>query len=454
MLAVSVKILDVSKLMKFSWLPAGLFLFMTLMFTNCNDDNNSLGLDIQPPNDKLNLMASDTASVIAYSQVIDSIKTDETSLSLLGSMVDPVFGQSTVSFYTQVRLSQNAFSFGTGPLPDSLVLALDYEDFYGDSTSAMTIKVYELDAPILVDSVYFSHQSLAVKSTLLAEKTFVPDFADSVAVLGDTLAPHLRINLTDITSSLALKLLNAPADSMASNASFLNFFYGLYVTAEPVNSGGSIIYFDLMSSLSQMILYYRNATEDSLKFNYLINSNCARFGHFDHDYSMGSPAFVSQVIDKDSTLGSSVCYIQSLGGIKTFLRFPTITNYYDNGKIAVNEARFFLSCAETGPLLDPATQLIMVKRNAEGSYDILNDQLTGEGYFGGYYDDNLNGYWFRITSTIQDLLRNEDPDYGFEIYVSGGSVNAQRVILHGSDPATPGFEESRMKLVITYTNLN
>jgi hypothetical protein len=439
---------------KYSWFAAFLFIITALLLTYCKDDNNSLGLDLQPPGDKLGVQTGDTASVIAYSRVVDSIKTDETTLSLLGSIADPVFGVSTASFYTQFRLGQSAFSFGTAPLPDSLVLTLDYASIYGDSLAAMTIKVYELDEQILIDTSYYSNQSLAVKSILLAEKTFVPNFTDSVAVGTDTLPPHLRINLTDITSLLALKLLAAPSDSMASNSSFLNYFYGLYVTAEPVNSGGSIIYFNLMSSLSEMTLYYHNVAADSLKFEYLINSNCARFGHFDHDYSLGDPSFIAQVLDKDTTLGKNICYVQALGGVKTFVRFPTIKNYYANGSIAVNEARFFMSCYEPEPLLDVAKLLIMVKKNSDGSFDYLEDQLNGEGYFGGYYDKNNHGYWFRITSTIQDLMRSADTDYGFEIYLSGGAVNAERVLLYGTDPALPDSVEGRMKLVITYTTLN
>ena len=447
----SLKDINVNNIKKFVRLPAGLFLILILFLTNCKDDDNSLGLDLQPPNDRLNLLSTDTTEILAYTEVVDSIKSDETSMSLLGSMLDPVFGLSTASFYTQVRLSQSAFSFGTNPLPDSLVLTLDYSSFYGDSTAPLTVKVWELDEPILFDTAYYSNQSLAIKSTLLADKTFVPDYADSVAIMGDTLAPHLRINLTDITASLALKLLEAPSDSMASNTSFLNYFYGLYVSAEPVSGGGQIMYLSLTSSLSNLVLYYHNADNDSLSFNYLINSNCARFGHFDHDYSLGSPEFVSQVIEKDTTLGNNTCYVQSLGGIKTFLKFPNITNYYDNGNVAVNEARLFMNCAEIAPVLDPATQLILVARNEEGSYDILSDQVIGEGYFGGYYDDDLNGYWFRITSTVQDLMRETYTDYGFEIYVTGGAVNAERVVLSGTNPSP---SDSRMKLVITYTNLN
>lgn len=441
-------------LKKFSWFSAGLFLITALLFTTCKKENNDLGLEIQPPSDKLNVFSTDTTSVIAYSQIVDSVKTDETSVSLLGSILDPVFGKSTASFFTQLRLSQSAVSFGTNPVLDSLILSLKYKGYYGDTNAVMTVRVFELAEQIQIDSQYYSQQSVAVKETLLGQKTFTPDFTNDMILGGDTLAPHLRVNLGTLTSELANKLFNAPADSMANNGSFLNYFYGLYVTAEPANSDGVIIYLDLLSSLSEMTLYYHNDTEDSLSFEYLINSNCARFGNYSHDYSLGSPAFKTQAIDKDTTLGKSICYVQALGGVKTFVRFPSIKNYYSNGKIAVNEARLFLSCYESDPGLEVASTLVLVKRKAEGGYTITNDQLDGADYFGGYYDKDNHGYWFRITSTIQELMRSSDPDYGLEIYVSGGAVNAQRVLLNGTSPQLPSAPEDRMKLIITYTTLN
>lgn len=441
-------------LKKFSWFSAGLFLITALLFTTCKKENNALGLEIQPPGDKLNVFSTDTTSVFAYSQIVDSVRTDETSVSLLGSILDPIFGKSTASFFTQLRLSQSAVSFGTNPVLDSLILSLKYKGYYGDTNAVMTVRVFELAEQIQLDSQYYSQQSVAIKETLLGQKTFTPDFTNAVILGEDTLAPHLRVNLGTLTSELADKLFNAPADSMANNGSFLNYFYGLYVTAEPANSDGIIIYLDLLSSLSEMTLYYHNDTEDSLSFEYLINSNCARFGNYSHDYSLGSPAFKTQAIDKDTTLGKSICYVQALGGVKTFVRFPSIKNYYSNGKIAVNEARLFLSCYESDPGLEVASTLVLVKRKAEGGYTITNDQLDGADYFGGYYDKDNHGYWFRITSTIQELMRSSDPDYGLEIYVSGGAVNAQRVLLNGTSPQLPSAPEDRMKLIITYTTLN
>jgi hypothetical protein len=439
---------------KFSWFWAGLLLIAAILLTTCKKEENELGLNLQPPGDKLNVKSTDTTTVVAYSQIADSVKTDETSVSLLGSILDPVFGKTTASFYTQFRLSLSAFDYGTTPFPDSLILTLDYNGIYGDSTSPMTVKVYELEDQLFIDSAYFSNESKAVKSTLLGQLTFTPNLTDSVVIAGDTLAPHLRINLTNLTDELAMKLLYAPSDTMASNASFVNYFHGLYIAAEPANSGGSIIYFDLMSVLTGLSMYYHNALSDSLRYDYVINSSCARFGNFTHDYTLGDPAFKAQVIDKDTSLGKNVCYVQALGGVKTSLKFPHIKEYYSNGKIAVNEARFFMYANDPESEFAPAGTLVLVSRTSDSSYTITSDQLEGTAYFGGSYDKNSHGYWFRITSTIQELMRSTEPDYGFEIYVSGGAVNAQRVILNGTDPQLPVLPEDRMKLVITYTGLN
>jgi predicted small secreted protein len=85
-------------LKKFNWFSAVLILITALLYAACNKENHGVGLEIQPPGDKLNVFSTDTTSVIAYSQVVDSVKTDETSVSLLGSLLDPVFGKSTAIF--------------------------------------------------------------------------------------------------------------------------------------------------------------------------------------------------------------------------------------------------------------------------------------------------------------------------------------------------------------------
>ena len=95
--------------------------------------------------------------------------------------------------------------------------------------------------------------------------------------------------------------------------------------------------------------------------------------------------------------------------------------------------------------------MALVKSDGQGGYNLLTDQLQGTAFFGGSYDSLINGYWFRITGTIQQILSSEDPDYGFELYISGGSIIANRSILNGYNPDPPVPQEDRLRLVLTYT---
>lgn len=421
---------------------------------SCKKEPSSLGLGLQPPGDALNVIYSDTTSITAYSQFVDSVRTDETTTNLLGSFLDPVFGLSTASFYAQYRLSNTAISFGTNPVMDSLVVSLYYAGIYGDSNAVLTVKVYEMDELINIDSNYYSNQSAAIKSTLLASHTFTPNLEDSVIVGSDTLVPHLRFNLSDLTTELGEKLLSASEDDLNTNDNFLKYFNGLYFTAEAATSGGAIVSFSLLSTISRMTIYYSNDENDSLRFDYFVNANSARFGHFDHDYSLGDPLFKAQLIDGDTTLGLNQCYLQSMAGVKTFIKFPNLDNYYDDGRVAINEARLFLTVAEEDAWVNPPVVLTLVRSDGAGGYILLEDQFEGLDYFGGIYDGDKKQYWFRITKSIQSILKSELPNNGFEIFISGGSLNADRLLLAGTSPGGDIPPESRMKLVITYTMLN
>jgi hypothetical protein len=420
----------------------------------CEKDFNNVGLDIQPPSDKLNVFYNDTATVVAFSRLVDSIRTDEITTHMLGSYFDPVMGPVTAGFYSQFKLSKSSHSFGENPVLDSLMLSLDYAGIYGDSTAEITVKVWEMGDKIYADSNYYSHNTVIINQPALAVHTFVPNLTDSLVVDGDTLSPHLRFSLSAITPHLGEKLLAATDEQMSTNDNFLNFFFGLYITAEVSTAGGSILYISPVSTLTHMTLYYRNDEADSLSFGYNISSTCARFGHYEHDYSLGDADFRAQVIDGDSTLGNQQFYAQTMAGVKALIRFPYLKNYFNEGSIAINEARLFINAVTTDDSpYPPASTITMVRSDGEGGYEVLQDQYEGTEFFGGTYDKDNQGYWFRITRTVQDLMSLDEPDYGFELFISGGSLVAERSVFAGPDPSAPLSPDDRMKLVITYTKL-
>ena len=177
-------------------LPATLLtgVLLILALFSCKKDPYEIGIDLLPPTDTLNVRSTDTCTVQAFSEMQDSMRTDKSASLIMGSMMDPVFGKITSSFYAQLRLSSEGVDFGKHPVLDSLVLMLVYNGYYGDTLSRQNVKVYEISQSFSYDSVFFSNQNLSAYPTLLADQDFIPNITDSVSVAGTKVAAHLRIN--------------------------------------------------------------------------------------------------------------------------------------------------------------------------------------------------------------------------------------------------------------------
>ncbi len=150
----------------------------------------------------------------------------------MGSYYEQIFGTSTASFYTQVRLSSVNYDFGPNPVLDSLVLTLDYNGYYGDTNSSLAIHVYEVSEQMYRDSAYYSNEDISNEGFDYANTHFIPRPNTPVYPVSDTIAelPRLSIRLSDISPDLGNKILNADSASLADNANFVNYFKGLYVT--------------------------------------------------------------------------------------------------------------------------------------------------------------------------------------------------------------------------------
>lgn len=426
-----------------------LIIFPIIFLSSCYKPAGKIGDQIQPDQSKLKVFYSDTTTVYAYSVPEDSVRSDELTRNQLGSIFDPVFGTTVASFYTQFSLSALSQSFGTNPQMDSLFLYLYYDGFYGDTTTQLKVGVYEMEEGIDIDELYYSNIDKTVFPTDYADYYFYPMPNDSIVVAGDTLPPMLRINLS-ANPALGEKLLQAPTDSLATNEAFQNYFKGLYVTVEPVNSNGAILYFNLLQSFSRLIIHFKNDEADSLYYNFLINSASARVNKYEHDLNTGDAAFKQQVVNGDSTLGAQKYYIQGIGGVKSIIRFPNIYEWSKLENVAVNEAKLILGGAEETPYNGEPTQIIVVQITEDGSYKILDDNLVSADYFGGKYKSSVNEYQFRITQYIQELISNPDePNYGLYLFVYGSSVNPQRFIFTGNDPVSDTISKIRLEMVYT-----
>lgn len=427
---------------------------ISALFSAC-EKPSEIGLEVQPANDQLNVIYCDTISLVTYSVLEDSIRTDETSSNLLGYYEDPVFGKHTAGFYSQIRLSSNAPTFGANPHIDSLVLSLRYKGYYGDTLAPQSVKVYQVTDAMYKDSSYYSNRELHITGTLLGAKTFYPTPTDSVYVGEDTLAALLRIRL-DNNCVLGSNFLTLEgASQISDNTNFLDYFKGLYVTAVPATSTGCIMSFDLLNNLSGVTLYYKNDTGgDTLeyKYSFVVNENCARFNHFDHARYLYADPYLKSEIYGDTAKGDSLLFLQGMAGLKIKIQYPYLRDLVKSGRIAVNNAELIIPVEENDATMDryvPPEKLVLIEEK-DGQIRFLLDQYEGTGYYGGTYDEDKKQYKFNISQHIQQVIDGIKENLGLSlvVYTTDRPNKANRVIIKGSKR-----QAEKLKLLITYTKL-
>ena len=419
----------------------GLLLFLIIGMWSCENDSK-IGLEITPPGERF-AYHTDSASVIRVSSLRqDSLTSEKRDRSLLGSMNDPVFGNTKAGILAQLRLSTNDVDFGEGVELDSAVILLKYQGSYGDTTDMQHLKVYELTEDLYFDSTYYSNIDL---SSYYSEGELIADMQYFPTPSADSL-------LIRVDDRIGEKIIFADDTHIQDNSSFLEYFKGIYI--EPVTSTeeGSISYFDLSGGYSRMTVYYHNNSEDSLKYEVVINNNCTWINTFDHDFQ-GSEA---EPVINDSTINFKNIYVQSMAGLRAhaMIEFSdTLMKLSDLG-VALNKAELIIPVA-TEYIIDnkPVPGSIQVFNALEdGTNAFIDDVFLGEEYYGGYYREETGEYIFNIARYVQNLL---DPlsdfrlkNTGLFIVVSDARITANQVVLK-NDPLG-----ERFRLNITYTVFN
>ncbi|MES2138423.1 MAG: DUF4270 domain-containing protein [Bacteroidota bacterium] len=439
-----------------------LLVSISISLTSC-DESSVVGLDVQPANDLLGVDYQDTTTLITKTVSVDSLRTDETLIitadALLGIYQDPIFGKTTSSLYTQLRLPTNNPVFGTNPLIDSVILSLVYDPaYYGKKQRVeQKVNVYEVAEDIKGENSYYSNNTLTVNTLDLANNYgFIPEPSKSVTILNELLKPQLRIPINATFGQTILS--NQTTANLASNTAFQSFMKGFYITTENTvglnSSEGNILHFKMADAQTKLTLYYHNDTDDSLKYDLGLGS-VARFSHFTHDYSTGIDAnLATQLsISPPPPAQNDVVFIQSMAGVKATIELPYLMNWINAGDIAINKAELVIKVDPTSTyMLDTfaaPTKLVLFGINDDGSNYVLPDANEGDNYFGGTYNSTTHEYRFNIARYIQQVLAGKRKNNGLHLLAGSGAINANRVVIGGGG-STGAY---RMKLNIGYTKL-
>jgi hypothetical protein len=413
---------------------------ISLSFASCTN-SDEIGLNLTPPGDRFHYVVDSTTVITASTLRQDSVTTEKRTSSLIGCMNDPIFGKSTASLLTQLRPTSNEVDFGKTPEIDSAVVLLKYQSYYGDTTGLQSMRIYELKSDLYFDSTYYSNQRMT-------------DFYDPAAPVGEFSyhpTPGLDSVLIRLSDDFGNKIIRTDTANLSTPATWLAFFKGLYFEAQPVDQGGSIVYYNLTGGGSRLLLYYHNEVSDSLQYEVAINTNCSWVNLFQHSYS-GTP--IENLINDSLTTHQEV-YLQSMAGLrsKLTLQLPqTILDKINTG-ITINKAELIVTIADdpTVSLFPKPSSIRVFKAGANDKNEFIDDLLLGETYYGGGLNTKTSSYHFNVGRHIQNLV-HPDPDIrlannGLFLVLTDERISANRLILKN------GTVNGGMKLVITYTPL-
>ena len=436
------------------------FLLAIILFS-CRKSND-FGLSVQPTQDLLSANQTDSTSIITYSVIEDSLKTDELPGSnLLGSYVDPYFGSLKTSIYTQIRL-ESSYDFrpdGTTTLDslivDSVILYIALDNYYGN-LGGQTFEVYQLNEDLSLDSTYYTNSSKdSIPTNLVASgvgeinpNPQAPGYVKGELV--DEAILRIPLSINDFAIPIMQQSGTTTLDGNDGDNEFLDWFKGLLITTnnstQNINQG-AIYYTDLLSNYSKITLFYRDtsgiaADHDTLSFDFNLNANCARF----HNSIIDNNSSIVGTTINDTTLGQDLFFVQSLGGCKGKIFFPYLDQLIDSS-IIINKAELILPFQHY--ILDaytPASTLILTSENSEGNAVFLPDFF--ESNHGGSIDLINKNYRFNITRYINGIVAGQTINSPLSLITSGSGITANRSILNGFNSS----KKDKPKLILTYSN--
>ena len=428
-----------------------------LIFASCKKSPETVGNNLISGDNYIGVYHTDTVEVVCHSY-LDSVATGNATNALLGAMKDPVFGTSEAGFYTQFRPSVAGQSFGSNPVMDSLVLQLYISGYYGDTTALQTVHAFELTDTLSTQTTYYNHTTVTTSIVDHANShQFRPHPRTKTHILGTDTVPQPIIRIP-LSHELGQYLMSLDTTAYSRPDLFKQYFKGLYLICDPVATDGAITYINLTNNTYSLLqLYYHDAAtpEKSMRYNFYVTSSDAYFNHIDHDYTQGSQNFVSQIINNQISLGQEEVYLQAMGGVKVWVKFPNLTHWDDtlsNGHIVINEAKLILpaSTVATDSIYNAPSAYSLIGFNGDSTTYLLPDYYEGSNYFDGSYNSSKQSVTFRISEYLQSLIMKKKENMGLSLGINGASYGAQRLVING--PNAPVVE--KMRLEVTYSIVN
>lgn len=423
------------------------------VFFSCKKDNKILGTEVQPANDVLNGSFDNSAKVYVHTKRFDSTGSFNTGVKFLGANNDPDFGSTNIGLYLNANFSVSDLNFGTGWVTESaeIILAVDLPGSSGDVGSTLSYSVYLTDSVLVPTRAYYTSNTRLHRESGL-NKTSTADTSVYKAT---------NVIRIPVDTALATLIMRNP-QYLTNNNTFQNQYKAFYIKCAVSSDKEGVVYRCLLDdAMSGFYLRYKKGgVSEEFRFSFS-GSSASRFNTVKYDYSAANPFLKSQ-LQGDTLSGSENIYLKGMGLMKVRVYIPSLKNYSDSFKVAVNRAevvfnidRNYLSNGKKLKYLPPI-RIALLPVDSLGRENYSPDQLstTNLGRYDGGYDSDNERYVFNIARYVQEVLSGKKKNYGFYLILADPTPllapyrdhSNERVAFYGSGKTLkPTFSLSYIK---------
>lgn len=397
---------------------------LLLFAYSCKNNDQTIGLAIRPDMDRIDVFA-DTFLVDVESYMVPYISAQADTM-VLGEFFSPTYGSTKASLFLQFAAPDD-YRFPAAdyrPEPDSLVLLMYYNDYFGSAYAPLEFSVYEMNrGTINYSDRYFSNLNPGdyTDSTILMGRrvmTSVDLSRTTDTKLDSAETPYVRYRFNDEQTARFFNIVKE--QQRMTTDDFLQQFRGMYITTTYGNS--TILY------LKQVTLYlyyhytYMREGHDTIvktSIAFPANHEVRQLNRFTH------PGLSEAVAAQPDTLN----YIKSMAGLYPKIRIPynrirqrfmervdTATRIFN-----ISAAELTLECAEYDDIdvfMDPPTNLLAISTDSYDDFIRHNTPPLGTetDRVLGTYSAAHDSYVFDFTYLLSKTLRDDaiDPDSVFE----------------------------------------
>ena len=290
-----------------------LSVFFIIFIYSCDKDFTSIDSDVISAENAINFNTSSIDYPIVASNLrLNPVKSNNLPSFMLGYNNNPFYGESKASFLGQIVPAEFSPSFGENVVLDSVVLTIPYysrgvetseegdisyeiDSVYGSTATKLYVyksnfylRDFNPSGDFSDSQNYYSNGALSnsesinqaeIEAELLYESGILGDGSDdfipsseridltSLDSLGESyvsssIAPAIRLKLNNPNDNFWQSLFfeNEGNPELINPNTFKEFFRGLYIKADGVNSDGSMMLLNFASSNTKLTIHYTSET--------------------------------------------------------------------------------------------------------------------------------------------------------------------------------------------------